>query len=153
MPFLRILRTSPFWWWALVPSSHCCSTWAPGRGASSWSRSQMNTAPYWPPPRPAPCCSGNTGFGSRPFTRYVTGQNWLGRVPVSHLTLTLGLQAEWPIDEQTDFPFHSMADIASQLLLSSPPDRLWSLRVDQVSAAASPQCPRWWKWRRALSDP
>lgn len=38
----------------------------------------MNTALCWPLLLPGPCCSGNTGFGSRPFIRYVIGAEAVG---------------------------------------------------------------------------
>lgn len=55
----------------------------------------MNTAPSWLPPLPSPCCSGNTGFGSPPFTRYVVGSRvgWSECHSPPKAPYSVGLQA------------------------------------------------------------
>lgn len=74
--------------WAWAPSSRCCSTWAPGRGAGHRRRSRTSAARCWPRPPRARCCSGSTGSASPPSTRYagrgahghpLRGLGWAGR--------------------------------------------------------------------------
>uniref|UniRef100_A0A8I5MVN2 Uncharacterized protein n=1 Tax=Papio anubis TaxID=9555 RepID=A0A8I5MVN2_PAPAN len=53
--FPRVPRTCPCWWWVSAPCSHCCSTWALGRGVPA-ARGGAGRAhpPVGPRCRPAP---------------------------------------------------------------------------------------------------
>ena len=89
----------------------------------------MNTAPCWPLLLPGPCCSGNTGFGSRPFIRYVIGAEGVGvDAPLPPGPYSVWLQAGMADigANVAPSPVTPKADITNQSLLSSPPDQLGS---------------------------
>uniref|UniRef100_A0A1D5Q454 Major facilitator superfamily domain containing 12 n=1 Tax=Macaca mulatta TaxID=9544 RepID=A0A1D5Q454_MACMU len=120
--FRRVPRTCPCWWWVSAPCSHCCSTWAPGRGAGRTWRSRASTPPCWPPPSPSPCCSGSTGSGSQLSTRCVLGAAGLAwtsspthRAFVLRGKLRPDTEHTWPLVHPTPG-----ADITHQEPLSSP---------------------------------
>ncbi|XP_065390663.1 major facilitator superfamily domain-containing protein 12 isoform X4 [Macaca fascicularis] len=136
--------TCPCWWWVSAPCSHCCSTWAPGRGAGRTWRSRASTPPCWPPPSPSPCCSGSTGSGSRLSTRCVLGAVGLAWT-CSPTHRAFALWGKLRPDTEHTRPLVQPtpgADITHQAPLSSPGPPHWAVTTNGSNASCRARPPR-----------